>query len=161
MPEFHTPSQSPIFSEHLNNIHSSVGPTLLRKKIETEKFNANKGEKEDLHGDWIIVTKKKTATKPNLLASKNAPNKSNRFIVYPSWPTTIKLPHPIRLSLLTLFMLLPNPKTLPFGLQSFMLKMFSEKVSLDVRVLLEQGCFTSHLLSFDNNKVLKIINWIC
>jgi len=27
--------------------------------------------------------------------------------------------------------------------------------------LLEQGCFTSHLLSFDNNKVLKIINWIC
>ena len=28
-------------------------------------------------------------------------------------------------------------------------------------VLLEQGCFTSHLLSFDNNKVLKIINWIC
>jgi len=29
------------------------------------------------------------------------------------------------------------------------------------RTLLEQGCFTSHLLSFDNNKVLKIINWIC
>jgi len=28
-------------------------------------------------------------------------------------------------------------------------------------VVLEQGCFTSHLLSFDNNKVLKIINWIC
>jgi len=27
--------------------------------------------------------------------------------------------------------------------------------------MLEQGCFTSHLLSFDNNKVLKIINWIC
>jgi len=27
--------------------------------------------------------------------------------------------------------------------------------------VLEQGCFTSHLLSFDNNKVLKIINWIC
>ena len=24
-----------------------------------------------------------------------------------------------------------------------------------------KGCFTSHLLSFDNNKVLKIINWIC
>jgi len=29
------------------------------------------------------------------------------------------------------------------------------------KTLLEQGCFTSHLLSFDNNKVLKIINWIC
>jgi len=28
-------------------------------------------------------------------------------------------------------------------------------------IVLEQGCFTSHLLSFDNNKVLKIINWIC
>jgi len=28
-------------------------------------------------------------------------------------------------------------------------------------LLLEQWCFTSHLLSFDNNKVLKIINWIC
>ena len=28
-------------------------------------------------------------------------------------------------------------------------------------VVLEQGCFTSHLLSFDNNKVIKIINWIC
>jgi len=27
--------------------------------------------------------------------------------------------------------------------------------------MLEQGCFTNHLLSFDNNKVLKIINWIC
>jgi len=27
--------------------------------------------------------------------------------------------------------------------------------------MLEQGCFTSHLLSFDNNKVLKIINSIC
>jgi len=27
--------------------------------------------------------------------------------------------------------------------------------------VLEQGCFTSHLLSFDNNKVLKIINWTC
>ena len=27
--------------------------------------------------------------------------------------------------------------------------------------MLEQGCFTSHLLSFDNNKVSKIINWIC
>ena len=27
--------------------------------------------------------------------------------------------------------------------------------------VLEQGCFTSHLLSFGNNKVLKIINWIC
>ena len=27
--------------------------------------------------------------------------------------------------------------------------------------LLDKGCFTSHLLSFDNNKVLKIINWIC
>jgi len=27
--------------------------------------------------------------------------------------------------------------------------------------VLEQGCFTTHLLSFDNNKVLKIINWIC
>ena len=27
--------------------------------------------------------------------------------------------------------------------------------------MLEQGCFTSHLLSFENNKVLKIINWIC
>ena len=27
-----------------------------------------------------------------------------------------------------------------------------------VRYMLEQGCFTSHLLSFDNNKVLKIIN---
>jgi len=27
--------------------------------------------------------------------------------------------------------------------------------------VLEQGCFTNHLLSFDNNKVLKIINWIC
>ena len=27
--------------------------------------------------------------------------------------------------------------------------------------MLEQGCFSSHLLSFDNNKVLKIINWIC
>ena len=27
--------------------------------------------------------------------------------------------------------------------------------------MLEHGCFTSHLLSFDNNKVLKIINWIC
>jgi len=27
--------------------------------------------------------------------------------------------------------------------------------------LLEQGCFSSHLLSFDYNKVLKIINWIC
>jgi len=24
-----------------------------------------------------------------------------------------------------------------------------------------KGCFTNHLLSFDNNKVLKIINWIC
>ena len=24
-----------------------------------------------------------------------------------------------------------------------------------------KACFTSHLLSFDNNKVLKIINWIC
>ena len=24
-----------------------------------------------------------------------------------------------------------------------------------------KGCFTSHLLSFDNNKVLKIINWVC
>jgi len=24
-----------------------------------------------------------------------------------------------------------------------------------------KGCLTSHLLSFDNNKVLKIINWIC
>jgi len=31
----------------------------------------------------------------------------------------------------------------------------------DVYSMLEQGCFTSHLLSFDNNKVLKIINWIC
>jgi len=30
-----------------------------------------------------------------------------------------------------------------------------------LRHMLEQGCFTSHLLSFDNNKVLKIINWIC
>jgi len=28
-------------------------------------------------------------------------------------------------------------------------------------ILLEQGCFTSHLLSFDNNKVIKSINWIC
>jgi len=35
---------------------------------------------------------------------------------------------------------------------------FSSEVDTD---LLEQGCFTSHLLSFDNNKVLKIINWIC
>ena len=34
---------------------------------------------------------------------------------------------------------------------------FSQQISL----LLEQRCFTSHLLSFDNNKVLKIINWIC
>jgi len=31
-------------------------------------------------------------------------------------------------------MLLPNPKTLPLGLQSFMLKMLSENVSLGVRV---------------------------
>jgi len=31
----------------------------------------------------------------------------------------------------------------------------------EIKFLLEQGCFTSHLLSFDNNKVLKIINWIC
>ena len=29
------------------------------------------------------------------------------------------------------------------------------------RRLLEQRCFTSHLSSFDNNKVLKIFNWIC
>ena len=27
--------------------------------------------------------------------------------------------------------------------------------------MLDKECFTSHLLSFDNNKVLKIINWIC
>jgi len=33
-------------------------------------------------------------------------------------------------------------------------------LSIDSYVL-EQGCFSSHLLSFDNNKVLKIINWIC
>ena len=32
---------------------------------------------------------------------------------------------------------------------------------LAMQDVLEQGCFTSHLLSFDNNKVLKIINWIC
>jgi len=32
---------------------------------------------------------------------------------------------------------------------------------LPLSPVLEQGCFTSHLLSFDNNKVLKIINWIC
>ena len=31
----------------------------------------------------------------------------------------------------------------------------------ELKDVLEQGCFTSHLLSFDNNKVLKIINWIC
>ena len=39
----------------------------------------------------------------------------------------------------------------------------SYESSLDLRnlTMLEQGCFTSHLLSFDNNKVLKIINWIC
>jgi len=35
------------------------------------------------------------------------------------------------------------------------------KLSIGYAKLLEQGCFTSHLLSFDNNKVLKIINWIC
>jgi len=29
------------------------------------------------------------------------------------------------------------------------------------KTVLEQGYFTSHLLSFDNNKVLKIINWTC
>jgi len=40
--------------------------------------------------------------------------------------------------------------------------------SLTVKLSLEsygtcwnKGCFTSHLLSFDNSKVLKIINWIC
>jgi len=35
------------------------------------------------------------------------------------------------------------------------------KVMNERRSMLEQGCFTSHLLSFDNNKVLKIINWTC
>jgi len=30
-----------------------------------------------------------------------------------------------------------------------------------IMMMMEQGCFTSHLLSFDNNKVLKIINWTC
>ena len=35
------------------------------------------------------------------------------------------------------------------------------KMALVALNMLEQGCFTSHLLSFDNNKVLKIINWIC
>jgi len=41
--------------------------------------------------------------------------------------------------------------------------MISESVpdQPDETNMLEQGCFTSHLLSFDNNKVLKIINWIC
>jgi len=34
-------------------------------------------------------------------------------------------------------------------------------IEYSLTYLLEQGCFTSHLLSFDNNKVLKIINWIC
>ena len=29
------------------------------------------------------------------------------------------------------------------------------------RLCWNKWCFTSHLLSFDNNKVLKIINWIC
>ena len=33
--------------------------------------------------------------------------------------------------------------------------------SISKTCMLEQGCFTSHLLSFDNNKVLKIINWTC
>ena len=36
-----------------------------------------------------------------------------------------------------------------------------EKETIPLTSMLEQGCFTSHLLSFDNNKVLKIINWIC
>jgi len=43
-------------------------------------------------------------------------------------------------------------------------KAFEEKYTSPMTVVtpvLEQGCFTSHLLSFDNNKVLKIINWIC
>jgi len=42
-----------------------------------------------------------------------------------------------------------------FGISTFV------SFQLPMGVLLEQGCFTSHLLSFDNNKVLKIINWIC
>jgi len=38
----------------------------------------------------------------------------------------------------------------------------TQKIWIDnMSPVLEQGCFTSHLLSFDNNKVLKIINWIC
>jgi len=37
----------------------------------------------------------------------------------------------------------------------------SSSSNIQILELLEQGCFTSHLLSFDNNKVLKIINWIC
>jgi len=48
----------------------------------------------------------------------------------------------------------------------FFLKKYTLMVQNGIRCflcnyLLEQGCFTSHLLSFDNNKVLKIINWIC
>jgi len=74
------PSQPPIFFLNIQTTHSSVGPTLLRKENEIENFNANKGEKEDLHGDWLIVNWKRKPTKPNILALKNAPNKSNRFI---------------------------------------------------------------------------------
>ena len=35
------------------------------------------------------------------------------------------------------------------------------RLGMLVTAVLEQGCFSSHLLSFDNNKVLKVINWIC
>ena len=31
----------------------------------------------------------------------------------------------------------------------------------DSHLCWNKGCFTNHLLSFDNNKVLNIINWIC
>ena len=41
------------------------------------------------------------------------------------------------------------------------LKMSDKSTTKAMFTLLEQGCFTSHLLSFDNNKVLKIFNWIC
>ena len=47
----HPPVNPQFFFLNIQTTHSSVGPTLLRKENETENLNANKGEKEDLHGD--------------------------------------------------------------------------------------------------------------
>ena len=94
-------------------------------------------------------------------ATKLVPKKINLVNQQPPKPTHQTNPEPTQSQAQTQTHTSTPQMTIPEPVVEAVVTESVQVTESEQSVLLEQGCFTSHLLSFDNNKVLKIINWIC